>query len=188
MWNPFPFPLQCVIMSAIASQIISLMIIYPTDYSGGDQSKHQSSASLAWIHRRTVNSLHKWPVTRKVFPFDNVIMPTQVLPYFVAEVIDLPAFSGLFLSSLLAASLRYCHFSDVLSCYNTVIDYTVSFTAMQRHKCSPHDTLKLNKPTSYLSRVTHMWGGNWPCYNDGCGSGSSFPDGSTVHWLFHKDW
>ena len=39
--------------------------------------KHQSSASLAFvrgIHRRPVNSPHKWPATRKMFPFDDVIM------------------------------------------------------------------------------------------------------------------
>ena len=48
-----------------------------TVYSGADQSKHQSSASLAFvwgIHRGPVNPPHKWPVTRKMFPFDDVIM------------------------------------------------------------------------------------------------------------------
>ena len=47
-------------------------------YSSADQSKHQSSASLAFvweIHRGPVNFPHKWPVTRKMFPFDDVIMP-----------------------------------------------------------------------------------------------------------------
>ena len=66
-----------VIMGAIASQITSLTIVYSTVYSDADQSKHQSSASLAFvwgIHRGPVNSLHKWPVTRKMFPFDDVIM------------------------------------------------------------------------------------------------------------------
>ena len=66
-----------VIMSTIASQITSLTIVYSSIYSGADQSKHQSSASLAlmWgIHRGPVNSPHKWPVTRKMFPFDYVIM------------------------------------------------------------------------------------------------------------------
>ena len=66
-----------VIMSAIASQITSLTIVYSTVYPGTDQSKHQSSASLAFvwgIHREPVNSPHKWPVTRKMFPFDDVIM------------------------------------------------------------------------------------------------------------------
>ena len=66
-----------VIMSAIASQITSLTIVYPIVYSDADQRKHQSSASLAFvwgIHQGPVNSPHKWPVTRKMFPFDDVIM------------------------------------------------------------------------------------------------------------------
>ena len=66
-----------VIMGAIASQITSLTIVYSTVYSGADQRKHQSSASLAFvrgIHRGPVNSPHKWPVTREMFPFDDVIM------------------------------------------------------------------------------------------------------------------
>ena len=66
-----------VIMGSIASQITSLAIVYSAVYSGAEQRKHQSSASLAFvrgIHRRPVNSPHKWPVTRKMFPFDDVIM------------------------------------------------------------------------------------------------------------------
>ena len=66
-----------VIMGAMASQITSLTIVYSTVYSGEYQRKHQSSASLAFvrgIHRWPVNSPHKWPVTRKMFPFDDVIM------------------------------------------------------------------------------------------------------------------
>ena len=62
-----------VIMGTIAFQITSLTIVY----SDTDQSKHQSSASLAFVwgnHRGPVNSLHKWPVTRKMFPFDDDIM------------------------------------------------------------------------------------------------------------------
>ena len=66
-----------VIMGTIASQITSLTTVYSTVYSGADQRKHQRSASLAFvrrIHRGPVNSPHKWPVTRKMFPFDDVIM------------------------------------------------------------------------------------------------------------------
>ena len=57
--------------------ITSLTIVYSTVYSDADQRQHQSSASLAFvwgIHRGPVNSPHKWPVTRKIFPFDDVIM------------------------------------------------------------------------------------------------------------------
>ena len=59
-----------VIMGAIASQMTSLTIVYSTVYSGADQSKHQSSASLAFvwgIHRGPLNSPHKWPVRGKCF-------------------------------------------------------------------------------------------------------------------------
>ena len=79
-----------VIMGAMVSQITSLTIVYSTVYSGADQSKHQSSASLAFvwgIHRSPVNSPHKWPVTRKMLPFDDVI---------VICILDLtPGLSGL---------------------------------------------------------------------------------------------
>ena len=66
-----------VIMGAMASQITSRTIVYSTVYSGADQRKRQSSASLAFvrrIHRGPVNSPHKWAVTRKLVPFDDVIM------------------------------------------------------------------------------------------------------------------
>ena len=71
-----------VIMGAIASQITSLTIVYSTVYSDADQRKHQSSASLAFvrgIHRGLVNSPHKWPVTRKMFPFNDVIMRISII-------------------------------------------------------------------------------------------------------------
>ena len=64
-------------MGAMAPQICSLTIVYSTVYSDEDQRKHQRSASLAFmweIHRWPVNSPHKGPVTRKMSPFDDVIM------------------------------------------------------------------------------------------------------------------
>ena len=66
-----------VTMDAIASLITSLTSVYSTVHPGADQRKHKSSASLAFvrgIHRRSVNFPHKRPVTRKMFPFDDVIM------------------------------------------------------------------------------------------------------------------
>ena len=64
-------------MGAMVSQTTSLGVISSTIYSGANQSKHQSSASLAivrGIHRWPVNSPHKEPVAREMFPFDDVIM------------------------------------------------------------------------------------------------------------------
>ena len=66
-----------VIMGAMASQITSLTTVYLTVYSGAAQRKHSNSAWLAFvrgIHRWPVNSPHKWPVTRNMFPFDDVII------------------------------------------------------------------------------------------------------------------
>ena len=66
-----------VIMGAMGSQITSRTIVYPPFIQGADQRKHQSFASLAFvwgIHRWPVNSPHKGPVTRKIFPFDDVII------------------------------------------------------------------------------------------------------------------
>ena len=61
-----------VIMTMLASQITSLMVVYSIVYSGVNQRKHQSSAPLAFV--REIHRGHKWPVTRKMFPLDDVIM------------------------------------------------------------------------------------------------------------------
>ena len=58
-----------VIMTRMASQITSQAVVYSIVYSGADQRKHHSAASP-----KPVNSPHKGPVTRKMFPFDDVVM------------------------------------------------------------------------------------------------------------------
>ena len=58
-----------------------LLIVYMIVYSDADQRKHENSESLAFmrgIHRGPVNSPHKLPVTRKMLPFDEVIMFCQL--------------------------------------------------------------------------------------------------------------
>ena len=73
-----------VIMTSMASLIASFTTVYSTAYSGADQTKHQSSASLAFvrgIHRWAVNSPHKRPVTQKMFPFDDVIIRNDWLKW-----------------------------------------------------------------------------------------------------------
>ena len=44
-------------MSAMASRITSLTIVYSSVHSGTDQGKHQSSAPLAFVR-----GIHRWPV------------------------------------------------------------------------------------------------------------------------------
>ena len=70
-----------VIISAMASQITGVSIVFLAVCSGADQRKHQrghqrstSPTFVRGIHRWPVDSPHKWPVTRKKFPFDDVIM------------------------------------------------------------------------------------------------------------------
>ena len=93
-----------VITSTMASQITGLTIVYSTAYSGVDQRKHQRSASLAFvrgIHRWPVNSPHRGPVTRKIFPYYDAIVaklrwhrllkssPTQWHMYHTPPILDL---------------------------------------------------------------------------------------------------
>ena len=60
----------------MASQITSLTIVYSTAYSGADQRKHHSSASLALCGNSQVTG--EFPVqmasNAEMFPFDDVIM------------------------------------------------------------------------------------------------------------------
>ena len=81
--NPVWIPIHYndVIMGAIASQITASRLFTQSFIQTQIKRKHQSSASLAFvrgIHRGPVNSSHKWPVTRKMFPFDDVIMSIEV--------------------------------------------------------------------------------------------------------------
>ena len=64
-------------MSAMASLVTRVTIVYSTVCSGADQSQHQSSASLTFvrgIHQWPANAPLKGPVKRKILPFDDVIM------------------------------------------------------------------------------------------------------------------
>ena len=79
-------------MGTIASQIISLTIVYPTVYSDADQRKHQSSASLAFvwgIHRDRWIPRTKGQLRGKMFPFDDVIMrfirPVQFFAFWIVN-------------------------------------------------------------------------------------------------------
>ena len=55
-------------MGAVASQITSLTIFYSTVDSDADQSKHQSSTSLAFVRGIRMAS------NTEMFPFDHVII------------------------------------------------------------------------------------------------------------------
>ena len=69
--SPNGYRYSDVIMGTIGSQITSLAIVYSTVYSGAD--KKNIKAPRHW-RLWPMNSPHKWPVTRKMLPFDDVIM------------------------------------------------------------------------------------------------------------------
>ena len=73
-----------VITSAMASQIPDVSIVCSIGFSGADQGKHQSSASLLFVRkipRSPMDSPHKGSVTPKMFPFDDVIMLITILEW-----------------------------------------------------------------------------------------------------------
>ena len=63
-------------MVVMTSQITSVAIVYSTVHLGPDQ-------------RKPINSPHKGPVTRKMFPFDDVIMAWQVVLFDSCEDISM---------------------------------------------------------------------------------------------------
>ena len=68
-------------MGAIASRITGASIVHSIICWCVDQ-KHQSSASLAFVRGiiwSPVDSPHKGPITRKMFPFDDVIPIQRIL-------------------------------------------------------------------------------------------------------------
>ena len=122
-----------VTMGAIASQTTSLTIVYSTVYSGADQSKHQSSASLAFvwgIHRGPVNSPHKWPVTRKMFPFDDVIMGFTCIPgTFVSWL-----WNTRFSTRVSASFVSSCSGNGLLPVqYQAIVSTTACSVCQQKH-------------------------------------------------------
>ena len=130
-----------VIIGMISSQITSLTIVFSTVYLDTDQRKHQSSPSLAFvraIHRRPVNSLHKWPVMRKMFPFDDVIMIIKMLVIlwishsYLTDVTT--AELWLLLLSYINVIERICrYFYKIKNCPNREIN--------KQSFCSPHASI-----------------------------------------------
>ena len=106
-----------VIMGAIASQITSLTIVYSTVYSDADQRKHRSSASLAFvrgIHRRPVNSPHKWPVARKCFP----LMTSSCAIHASLSVFFVEVIFALHMDSNATTSLLYTLISHMVAIWS----------------------------------------------------------------------
>ena len=140
-----------VIMSAMASQTTGVSIICSTVCSGADQRKHQSSASLAFVrrlHRWPMDSHHKGPVMRKMFPFDDVIM----------EMLSAKRWSKLI-------TMSWC---DHTLCIKDLWDGNPPVTVSPRRAgktvhlcfpwCSPEQAVE---PTICLPMIWEFWNQDW---------------------------
>ena len=82
-------------MSAMASQLVGILVVCSTVCSGANQRKRQSSAPLSFvrrIHWWPMNSSHKGPVTRKMFPFDDVSISFEDRGTRRFHLVDMPLY------------------------------------------------------------------------------------------------
>ena len=103
-------------------------------------SESESLAFVLGIHRWPVNSPHKWPVKRKMFPFDDVIMETNFISSPRLQAIYLSSFSdettlqrpdvGVTNAPLVYFSIRDITF---WSCENTCWIIRVTFVSYRCH-------------------------------------------------------
>ena len=164
-------------MGAMASQINSLVIVYSAVYSGADQRIHQSSASLAFvrgIHQWAVNSPHKGPVTRKMFPFDDVVM-IQVMVCLSSPVLRKPLLPQPMLTNLIVLKKRQWPFNEkhyIFSCDQAAIWLVQSVRPSVRRYVCPSVCLSVCHtfftmfPSSYHHEIfrSYYHGQKWcPC-------------------------
>ena len=142
-------------MGAMASQITSLTSVYSTVYSGADERKYQSSASLVFvrgIHRWPVNSPHKRPVTRKMFPFDDDVI-----------MFVIPNGSRLWMT-LLINSVVHSRIKVLLVCYIMifVMIYSTKWTDIEYFKSNKRlrKRFKNYKPF-WNDELTTLWTSMW---------------------------
>ena len=109
---------------------------------GADQRKHQSSASLAFgqgIHRWPANSPHKRLVTRKMFPFDDVILTRNDLGILCVG-------NKVFKDLLVTLSIKYLDYSLI---YGLPKYLHISGEAVQTIWFSSHSDVSIIREIDY---------------------------------------
>ena len=159
-----------VLMGAIASQITSLTIVFSVIYLDTDQRKHQSSASLAFVW-----GIHRGrPVTRKMFPFDDVITTLMLQERNQRNnVIELINFSHFLLVALLCENIcmqaykihqRLIHSHIIFFLWIMLLKRFCQFLCSLRLSTVPNNML--NKTTHCrhddVERSTHIRITMWP--------------------------
>ena len=157
-------------MSVMASQITSLTIVYSTVYSGADQRKYQSSASLAFvrgIHRWPVNSPHEGPVTRKMFPFDDVIMKMSVVKHTDLKLVSYRSCRSMQVFRHASIGLRwiyhiYCSSSMKAIQHNPILGYVVLMKVIKKingnfklHNLIQHCCQEAKTYLTCVERISH---------------------------------
>ena len=139
-------------MSAMASQITGVSIVQSTVCSGAHQRKHQSSASLALCAGNSpVNSPHKGQVTRKMLPFDDVIVLSQQTLY-VSIQSQLRSTHTLYVY----IHVCVCVFDYIISVQISTVVPAYPYGSLHIHICHSYDACWLNEYTTA-----------WHCLRDG---------------------
>ena len=149
-----------VIMSAM---ITSLTTVYSTVYSGADQRKYQNSASLGvvrGIHRWPVNSPHKGPVMRKMFPFDDVIMwqnPGSDMVWFDGSFISVSRIPTYTCCTVYPKKYAHGFCFPVLCCGYTLTDFPISIRLTSLVLWQSNDCPSASKATLMNMDKYFMW-------------------------------
>ena len=187
-------------MSAMASHIISLTVVYSTVCSGANQRKHQSSTLLAFvwgIHRSPVNSPHRGPVTWKIFPFDDVIMSSSDECIGLWNYAEMLAIDSRMNTKLAKIKLTRCQYKSGIS--NVYSGKCVWYDPLQwhhneRHGISyrqPHNCLlhclfrHRSKKMSKL-HVTGLCAGNSPVTSEFPTRRASNTENISIWWCHHE--
>ena len=108
-------------MSIMAFQITGVSMVCSTVCSGADQRKHQSSASLAFVRR-----ILRWPVMRKMFPFDDVMQGENLTRKLLSLYLDL-FFNILVLQFSL---LIFCYPNPIIYPYILLVVLLLQYVAL----------------------------------------------------------
>ena len=136
-------------------------------YSGTDQIKHQTSASFAFvreIHRWPVNSPHKLPVTREMFPFGDAIMIWYVLIFisqsFIADVFT-PASQDhqeLWTTGISSIHLSPLRIAGMLFLFHPSLSYSIGVRSIQHcRNLSDINVIKMISKICFQKQKITQW-------------------------------
>ena len=114
-------------MITMVYQITDATIVYSTVYSGTDQRKHQRFASQVFVrgvHQWRLNSPQKGSVTRKMFPFYDVIMNIYPIGNYDMDlhILGIACYSFVIINTGLS-KLQTMQWSTMRITLNAVISY-----------------------------------------------------------------